>query len=144
MKISCPHCGQHYSVPESYVGSTVTCTKCNNDFVVEKPVEHMPPIAPKYQDIINPPPKFKTPILASIFFASGIILWIMASLCLIGGFVMKTSPMIFSGIGMLFAGLVQYGIGQVLSAVGETAHNSRITAENSQKIVQLIEEIARR
>lgn len=139
MKISCPHCGQHFNVPESYKGSTVTCTKCHNDFVVEEPAKYEEPIKHKENIAISPfTSQFKTPILASVFFAFGIILWIISVILIVFGFVMKTSPMILSGVGTLFAGLIHYGIGQVLSAISETAHNSKIIAENSINIVHLL------
>ncbi len=39
MKTSCPHCGQHYELDDSFAGQPVTCERCWKDFTVpaEKP-----------------------------------------------------------------------------------------------------------
>lgn len=34
MKISCPHCGQHYELDDSAIGSVATCERCEKDFTV--------------------------------------------------------------------------------------------------------------
>ena len=51
MKISCPHCGQHYEVDDSTLGAEVTCEKCGNGFAASpmpdpEPVEKAVPAAP--------------------------------------------------------------------------------------------------
>ena len=42
MKISCPHCGQHYEIEDSAQGVEVTCEKCGNTFAVSAPAEPIP------------------------------------------------------------------------------------------------------
>lgn len=43
MKISCPHCGQHYELEDSAVGSVATCENCWKDFTVgEEPPPPLP------------------------------------------------------------------------------------------------------
>lgn len=34
MKTQCPHCGAVYNVEDSRFGESVTCSKCNYDFVI--------------------------------------------------------------------------------------------------------------
>ena len=49
MKTSCPHCGQHYELEDSFAGQPVTCERCWKDFTVpaEKPSAAVPPPEPK-------------------------------------------------------------------------------------------------
>jgi|GEM_PF-3539911 len=43
MKISCPHCGQHVTADDSYVGMTVTCPGCAQDFQLAAGPPPVPP-----------------------------------------------------------------------------------------------------
>lgn len=37
MKIECPHCGGHYDVEPQYIGQTLKCIDCENEFEVNNP-----------------------------------------------------------------------------------------------------------
>ena len=58
MKISCPHCGQHYEVDKSALGQQASCDNCNKDFVIAAPAspaaspEQIPDVM---KEIVEPP-----------------------------------------------------------------------------------------
>ena len=54
MKISCPHCGQHYEVDVSDLGAKATCVSCGNDFVVS-PMPESEPVETAGRDYTLPP-----------------------------------------------------------------------------------------
>ena len=47
MKISCPHCGQHYEVDDNTDGTILTCEGCWKDFTVSSAAAEPPPAAAK-------------------------------------------------------------------------------------------------
>ena len=55
MKISCPHCGQHYEVDQSALGQRVSCDSCNKDFIIAAPTE-----------VVTPTPAVPTPVSATL------------------------------------------------------------------------------
>ena len=42
MKLSCPHCGQHFDVDESDLGKEADCTGCGKRFVLQAPASPAP------------------------------------------------------------------------------------------------------
>ena len=37
MKISCPHCGQHFEVDKGFAGRSVECSSCGREFTITAP-----------------------------------------------------------------------------------------------------------
>jgi len=46
MKISCPHCGQHFDVEEADFGKEADCTNCGKRFVLQAPASPVSPEQP--------------------------------------------------------------------------------------------------
>ena len=42
MKTICSHCGQHFDVDEEYLGNSVECSSCGQQFVIQTIPENMP------------------------------------------------------------------------------------------------------
>ena len=65
MKTSCPHCGQHYELNDSFAGQPVTCERCWKDFMV--PAEKPSAVAvPKPKPAAEAPaPKTSKPVPAA-------------------------------------------------------------------------------
>jgi hypothetical protein len=69
-------------------------------------------------------PRFKTPILSTLYRFSGCILLIIGSVILIAGGLHNMAS-IGMGLGLCFIALVAFGIAQVVTAICETAFNTR-------------------
>lgn len=48
-KISCPHCGQHYTCQDSHAHQTITCTSCKKTLIV--PAAPLP----NHATVVHPP-----------------------------------------------------------------------------------------
>jgi len=57
-KIECPWCKQHYSVDDSFVGQTIECSVCKNEFTVGRPngLESEVTILQETTDVVAEPP----------------------------------------------------------------------------------------
>lgn len=69
-------------------------------------------------------PRFKTPILSTLYQFGGCIMLIIGSLTLYEGG-LKNVATIAIGLGLYFTALVAFGIAQVVTAICETAFNTR-------------------
>ena len=67
MKTSCPHCGQHYELDDSFAGQPVTCERCWKDFTVpaEKPSAAAVPEPKPKPAAEAPAPKTSKPVPAA-------------------------------------------------------------------------------
>ena len=69
-------------------------------------------------------PRFKTPILSTLYQFGGSIMLIIGSLILITGGLQNVATIVM-GLGLCFSALVAFGIAQVVTAICETAFNTR-------------------
>ena len=46
MKAACPHCGQHYEIPQEDLGCTAECSRCGKNFVIQMLQEKIIRITP--------------------------------------------------------------------------------------------------
>ena len=105
IKINCPHCGQHYAIPETALGQTATCAKCGKEFAVKPEAAAAPKPEPKPAAPAKPTPK-KSPELTNCCACGGIV-HVRAAACPHCGRPMSPVPVKVAASGLGAGGVIQ-------------------------------------